>query len=307
MVNTWAGGVEQLLNGPRVIFWALTAATVYGLLRARVRRVATPQPVWQAERAATADAAAGRRGHSVVVRCLVAFNVVFAGQNALDAAYLFGGATLPDGMSYAEYAHRGAYPLVATALLAALFVLVTFRPGGVAERSTLARRLVYAWLAQNVLLTCSAAWRLDLYVDAYTLTRLRLAAAVWMVLVAAGLVWVVLRIAFRRDNAWLLDRNALTAVFVLYVCCFVNTNGLIADFNARRCAEVGGGGPPIDLRYLRSLGPEALPAVERLIPMLAAGEQREQTARSAEVLRGELAATMTDWRGWTFRRSRLAR
>jgi hypothetical protein len=32
-------------------------------------------------------------------------------------------------MTLAEYAHRGAYPLIVTALLAALFVLIAFRQG----------------------------------------------------------------------------------------------------------------------------------------------------------------------------------
>ncbi len=51
-------------------------------------------------------------------------------------------------MSYAEYAHRGAYPLVFTALLAGVFVLVSFRPGGAAQRSRWARGLVQLWIAQ---------------------------------------------------------------------------------------------------------------------------------------------------------------
>ena len=39
----------------------------------------------------------------------------------------------PTASTYAAYAHRGAYPLIATALLAAGFVLVAMRPGGPAE------------------------------------------------------------------------------------------------------------------------------------------------------------------------------
>ena len=61
-------------------------------------------------------------------RSLILFNALFALQTGLDLAYLWGGANLPDGMSHAEYAHRGAYPLIATALLAAGFVLIAMRP-----------------------------------------------------------------------------------------------------------------------------------------------------------------------------------
>ena len=55
---------------------------------------------------------------------LFTFNAIFAIQNGLDIAFLWSGAALPEGVTLAEYAHRGAYPLIATALLAGLFVLV---------------------------------------------------------------------------------------------------------------------------------------------------------------------------------------
>ena len=123
-----------------------------------------------------------------MTRSLVLFNVMFALQSALDLTYLWGGASLPDGMTYAHYAHRGAYPLIATALLAASFVLIAMRPGGPAEQSRLIRPLVLLSIGQYVLLVVSSIFRLDLYVAAYSLTYLRLAAFIWMGLVAAGLV-----------------------------------------------------------------------------------------------------------------------
>jgi uncharacterized protein DUF4153 len=227
-------------------------------------------------------------------------------QTLLDAVYLFGGASLPDGMTYAQYAHRGSYPLVATALLAALFVLIAFRPGGAAERSVLARRLVYVWVAQNVFLTITAAWRLDLYVGVYSLTRLRVASGVWMLLVATGLVWIGCRIVFRRGNGWLLDANVLTAAAVLYACCFVNFDRVIADYNVDHCREAGGGGIAIDLEYLRDLGPDALPALRRAAPLLGTPERRRAAGGYADELRAGLLDDLRDWRGWTLRRWRIA-
>ena len=123
-------------------------------------------------------------GVRAISRSLILFNTLFALQSTLDLAYLWGGASLPDGMSHAEYAHRGAYPLIVTALLAAGFVLIAMRPGGPAEHSRLIRPLVLVWTAQNILLVVSSIFRLDLYVAAYSLTYLRLAAFIWMVLVA---------------------------------------------------------------------------------------------------------------------------
>lgn len=313
----WSGRLPDLFNGLRMAFWVATALCVYALLRARVHThraatVASPAPhpytVEGSADAAPDAAAVAWLGRGVVIRCLLAFNAVFAVQNALDVAYLFGGAALPAGMTYAEYAHRGSYPLVATALLAGLFVLITFRPGGHAQRSAAARRLVYLWLAQNVLLTFSAAWRLDLYVDAYSLTRLRLAAGLWMLLVAAGLVWIVCRIVLRRDNAWLLHVNLMTAGAVLYACCFLNTGGFIADYNVRHCAEAGtASAAPVDLKYLAELGPESLPALRQLEPQLTNPARAAEARASIKRLELELNATLSDWRGWTLRRGRVAR
>ena len=64
-----------------------------------------------------------------MMRSLVLFNLLFAVQTGMDIHYLWRGAALPDGMTYAAYAHRGAYPLIVTALLAAAFVIVAMRPG----------------------------------------------------------------------------------------------------------------------------------------------------------------------------------
>ena len=68
-------------------------------------------------------------GPSTILRSLILFNLLFAVQTVLDGIYLWGDVALPDGMTYAAYAHRGAYPLIATALLAAGFVLVGDAPG----------------------------------------------------------------------------------------------------------------------------------------------------------------------------------
>jgi hypothetical protein len=321
----WLGdllsNVLALVDLPRNVFWACVAAVVYALLRVRrSRRRAAPSVAAAAEEwdrwsagEGTADPAqvtayslAPRAvsAEGVVIRCLLVFNALFAVQTALDAAYLFGGATLPDGMTFAQYAHRGAYPLVATALLAAAFVLIAFRPGGAAERSALARRLVYAWVAQNVFLTVTAAWRLDLYVGVYSLTRLRVAAGLWMLLVATGLVWIGCRIVFRRDNAWLLNANVLTTLAVLYACCFVNFDRIIADYNVAHCREAGGDGASIDADYLYSLGPDALPALRRVKPMVNDPSRRRAAEAYCIALTSQLREELSDWRGWTLRRWR---
>jgi len=303
-VFTWFSDVlKELPGADRVLIWLGVAIWAWAFLCART-----------GIKGEAGKEALRRKGIAKLdltpaffVRSLGLFNLIFAVQTVLDITYLFGGASLPEGMTWAEYAHRGAYPLLATALLAALFVLLTFREGPSASALRWARRLVYIWLAQNLFLVFTAGWRLCLYIEVYTLTRLRIAALIWMLLVACGLVYIVVRIVLGRTNLWLININTLTALVVLFACCFVDFDGLIADYNTSHCRELEGNGPEIDIRYLESLGPETLPALIRLEGALEASPKREDVRGTITRLRWSLESDLSDWRGWTLRRQRLSR
>jgi len=202
-------------------------------------------------------------------------------QTLLDARYLWTG-TAPAGMTLATYAHRGAYPLLATALLAGAFALAA-RPW-LAERPLL-KPLLLLWLAQNVLLTLSALYRLDLYVGAFGLTYLRAHAAIWMALVAAGLALTLTQIALQRSNGWLLIRCTVLGAATLYTCAFINFADIIVRVNL---AE-----NEIDVYYLCELGPTAAAAIPASIP----GEENIPCVITPPQITG--------WRDWGFRNWRV--
>jgi hypothetical protein len=191
-----------------------------------------------------------------------------------------------------------------TALLAAGFVLIAMRPGGPAQQSRLIRPLVLVWTGQNVLLVISSILRLDLYVGVYSLTYLRLAAFIWMGLVAAGLLLILIQIILRKPNSWLLAANAATLALVLYACCFINAPWLVATYNVEHCLELGGSGPNLDVHYLGSLGPQAQLVLEshrnEVPALLSAMDRQFPDARDA-LLRPE------NWRAWSFRAWRIKR
>lgn len=240
-----------------------------------------------------------------LIRTLVLCNIVFAAQSVLDLLYLTGGSTLPPDLSFAEYAHRGAYPLIAAALLAGLFVLVTFRPGGEGERSPAARRLVSLWIAQSILLSATAAWRLWLYVEQYSLSRWRLATVIWLALVAIGLALLVERIRRRASHDWLFSRIAIATTLVLTACAIPSFDGFIARYNVAHCREVGSDAVPIDLGYLESLGEEAIPALDRLVVTSVDDAVANEASRRAARLRKDLSERMADWRAWSWRRAAI--
>ena len=81
-----------------------------------------------------------------------------------------------------------------------------------------------------------------------------------MGLVALGLVWLILRIAWTRSNIWLINLNGVTLLTVLMMCAFINLGSVIAKFNVEHCKEVKGKGPALDLKYLGEIGTASLPA-----------------------------------------------
>ena len=313
LIEVWLRQLDFLttprIEPARILFWAFAAAFSWAFLRIRLRRGAVSR-IFSALRPVGIGVpnAAALFGHTAILRSLVLFNALFAVQTVLDIAFLWSGAELPSGMSYAEYAHRGAYPLIATALLAAAFVLAAMRPGSESERLPTVRALVFLWTGQNVLLVMSSIFRLELYVEVYALTHLRIAAFIWMLLVAFGLVSIVTRIALARSNTWLITANGAALAATLYICSFISFSAIVADFNVAHSQQLTGKGVPIDTCYLCRLGYDAMPAMDRYI-MTVEGRGGTVPARLKNCfldLDDAHRRRMQDWRAWTVSDYRLA-
>lgn len=300
---------------PRLAFWLFALAGVWVFLRPRLPRflrriahLASPIPLGvTTTRAAAKPVEDIVFGKAAILRALVVFNILFAVQTALDATYLWGGVALPDGLTYAAYAHRGAYPLIVTALLAAGFVLAALTPGSATSGDPFIRRLVYVWVAQNIVLVISSILRLELYIGIYALTYWRVAAFVWMGLVAAGLALIIARIALGKSNEWLLSANLLTLSATLYACSFINFAALIANYNVDRSYEMRGPGTRLDIRYARSLGPDALPALDRFFDQQKKTFLTDLRDPADAVTEAHYRAEQRNWRAWSFRDWRLLR
>jgi hypothetical protein len=301
-----AGGLGDIrlpsFNLGRTLFWGFVATSVWAVFRPRRR------PRWLRGTTHHIRVIGFEPGLASLVMSLVVFNAVFALQNGLDIAFLWSGARLPADLTLAEYAHRGAYPLIATALLAGLFVLIALRPGSASARTPAVRWLVVAWVAQNVFLVASSILRTLDYVDAYSLTRLRIAALAWMGLVALGLVLICWRMLRDLSAAWLINANALATALVLLAASVTDLGSVAAAWNVRHAREVGGHGVELDLCYLRRLGPSALvPLAEleqRPLPPIFAGRVRGVRAQTMN----KVVYAQSDWRGWTWGNARrLAR
>lgn len=301
------GNPVSIISFGRALFWIAAISIVWPFVhiwwRARTEVVESPAETVEQEYQAPSQFA-DFFGVATILRSLILFNLLFAAQTVLDAIYLWGNVALPADITYAAYAHHGAYPLILTALLAAGFVLAAMRPGGPAEQSKVIRPLVYLWVAQNVLLVASSILRLDLYVQIYLLTYWRVAAFIWMLLVALGLLLIVARIALQRSNEWLIHVNLIALTATLYICSMINFAAIIADYNVGHSREAAAKGVQIDMNYLVQLGPQALPALDRAIQMRGADPNLVSGRNS---LVEQQRKDMESWRSWGFRSWRLQR
>jgi len=326
LFQKWAGEIFpylmkiELPSPVRGIFWIFCFVWLYGWLRMEIgqRFACCSEP--DGEATVNRFDPAGRLRSEVVgrmmVRCLVLLNILFLIQNAVDIEYLWAGMRLPPGLTYADYAHHGAYPLIFTALLAGGMVTVSFAGNGTSPVWRRARLLVMIWLGQNVFLTASAMLRLEKYIEAYSLTLMRVAALVWMALVVAGLILIAVKIVAGKRNRWLVNANVLMVAVVLLINGFIDWRGRVATYNVRHCREMvspaeSNNRPQLDLRYLRYLGPAALPALRELEknPRTAAMKfkKEEDPAAIAKELWLDNANTLVDWRAWSWRRSQLSK
>lgn len=286
----------------RMIFWGLVLVTVGATLRPRWRRKLIGLPTRKADHRILGVNAAS------VTLSLAVFNLLFAVQNGLDIAFLWSGAPLPQGMTLAEYAHRGAYPLIFTALLAGAFVLIALRPGSDTATRPLVRGLVLLWVAQTMLLVASSMLRMFDYIDAYALTRFRLVALIWMALVGLGLLLICWRLLRNKSANWLINTNLAALLVVLFGVSAVDLGAVAAAWNVRHAREVDGTGAALDLCYLNQLGPEAVVSLAELEATTVDPALKVRARAIRQNTQLDILRRGSSWRGWNWRdERRLAR
>jgi hypothetical protein len=235
---------------------------------------------------------------------LLAVDALFGGFMLVQAAYFFGGLDTLDrtGMTYANYARRGFFELVAVACLTlAMLVglaLLTRREHAWQRRGFNAASATMIVLVLGLL--ASAFQRMGLYEQAYGYTQLRLYTHSFMLWLAV--VLGLLLLALLRDKPRLFTfGGAVAALLYLAALNLANPDALIVRENVARYAVSG----KLDAHYLAGLSADATPALVAALPALdgtARATIADGLARQYDTLTNSKAAQ--GWPAWSLPRAR---
>jgi hypothetical protein len=324
-----AGTVASHLAVTGVIAWF-----VGGLLRATVlsagRSTFTiPFP----------DAALGLTEVATALGSLVALFGAFV---IVQLRYFFGGDALVQataGMSYADYARRGFFELVA---VSALVLPVLLSANALLRRDSRRADVVFRALSGTLLsllgiIMYSAFARMQLYVSMYGLSEDRLYASVFMGWLAIVFVWFAATVLRGRERFFMAG-GLVSGWATLIALNVADPAGYVAEFDIARAAQ----GKEVDVVYISSLGGDAVPALARYLaqdPVVppagwvvpardsantagvvpdgvaqwSTGGGRESADFGARcqaarrLLRDWGPAATTDWRSWSVSRARARR
>jgi hypothetical protein len=230
-----------------------------------------------------------------VAVALSILNVLFIVFMAVQLRYLFGSAELIEvtaGLTYAEYARRGFFELVAVAALVVPILLIADWLAS-AEKPRAHRLMRLSMLLLVVLLLgviASAAYRMQLYQEAYGLTELRLYVSAVIVWLTAVLVWLVVTVLRGRRERFLFG-SIIAGLATVAALHLLNPHAVIARVNIERALA----GAEYDGEYLRSLSADAVPTLLERLEQLPE-EERCRVSRIVEERWG--GSRRGGWRTW---------
>jgi len=202
----------------------------------------------------------------------IEISIILGSVNALffifilvQLTYLFGGESniSTQGFTYAEYARRGFFELIAVAVIS-LFLLLTTEKYVIKKETEHAlgfKILSTVLIIQVVLIMASAFTRLSLYEEAYGFTTLRLYSHTFIILLAIIFCLLLYKIhKDKRENTFAF-RVFLSVVLFIAVMNFLNPEAFITRRNIERFASTG----KLDIYYLSRLSDDAIPDIIKVL------------------------------------------
>lgn len=253
------------------------------------------------------DLRGGRIGAAEITVALGLLGLLFAVFVGVQFRYLFGGTALVEvtpGLTYAEYARRGFFELVAVVALALPLLLISdwlLRRDSSRDERTF-RIVAGAHILLLLAIAASGLQRMRAYVDAYGLTELRFHVTAVLLLICVVLLWFGATVLRDRRQSFAFG-SLLAAIATAAILIVVNPDAVIARTNIER-AQSRTTDTPFDVVYATSLSADAVPV---LIDRLPALEGEEQCRVAQRLLRRWGPDAERSLRSWSLSDARARR
>ena len=180
-------------------------------------------------------------------------NLLLLFLNITDFNYLFLEGELPKAITYSDYVHSGVGAVIVSIILAIALIIYYFRGQmNFDPQSKNIKTLVYIWIAQNMVLILMAAFKNQLYIEAYSMTFLRIGVYYYLGFSILGLLLTLYKIYYHKDTWFLFRSNPFAFYVILVLSCTINWSGMVTNYNLKNSKEV-------DLDYIESIGFENYP------------------------------------------------
>lgn len=263
-IAEWCRYFGDVITVTRVFVWLFWFTVFAGLIRPAAKSIFADFLAKLDEALEKPEEKPDEGNYATALATLVSVNVVFLVYNCIDAKYLYLKATLPEGISWADYTHAGCGWLTFGLFVSTVVIGVTFwRRLNFHPKADHLKRLCYVWAVQNAVLAVGAIRRLQMYIDFSGLTHLRITGVYGSLLVALGLAIMVGKVRANRSFVWLQHNYVLAFCIALAALALTPSDWLCATYNVKKAIE----GKPRALRpiCLKELSPGALPP---LLPLL---------------------------------------
>jgi hypothetical protein len=216
--------------------------------------------------------------YMAAVFLLISLNLLIALQNVLDIRWIWFGFEW-NGQYLQQFVHAGTFLLIISIVVSALIILWFFRgtlnfyPG-----NGLLKKLSYAWILQNMILSVSVGFRVYWYVYYFALAYLRIGVIIFLVITVIGLITVLIKVRSGKSFFYLFRVNTLSVFIVLTLSSLVNWDNVIAKYNFSHFDRSF-----VHLDWLCTLSDKALPVLDKSPEFLSKVKQVQDSRFSFEM------------------------
>jgi hypothetical protein len=184
---------------------------------------------------------------------VLAVYLIFCG---IQVIFLFtGGMLLPEGYTYAKYAHQGFFQLLFVCIFNLVLVLCCIT---VFERNRLLKWLLFLYSGCTYIMIASSAYRMILYIGTYHLSFLRILVLWFLAMLVVLMAGVVITV---QNPQFGLFRYCMSTVTIFYLIFSLGRpDALVAEYNmAKQKEDIS----YEDLVYLAELSMDTIPVLGR--------------------------------------------